>query len=151
MRLLVCGGRDFKDKEAVRRGIFDAVDLWYESQKLPPPDDFSGVTIIQGMARGADRLAYKLTLELGAIPECYPITPDDWDTYGHAAGPIRNRYMLAQSKPDFGLVMNGGNGTHDMAELLRKAGVLTLDKRHGAPAPTPRTRKPLKRLPAHRK
>jgi hypothetical protein len=86
MKVLVCGDRDWTNKEAIRR----------ELSKFPP-----GTVVVHGDCRGADRLAGEVAEELGfrVIP-----VPADWDTYGDAAGPIRNAKMLREH-PDIERVL----------------------------------------------
>lgn len=51
----------------------------------------------------------------------------DWDTYGLAAGPLRNQRMLDEGKPDVVLAFPGGKGTADMVARARKAGVRVVE------------------------
>jgi hypothetical protein len=108
LRLLVCGGRDFNnasflelclDRAHVKTGI---------------------ACIIEGGARGADTLAREWAKSRGCKFETYPA---DWEKHGKAAGFKRNQLMLDQAKPDGVIAFPGGNGTNDMIERTRKAGV----------------------------
>jgi hypothetical protein len=104
MRVLVCGGRDYSDRET----LFSTLDRL-------------GVTaIITGGARGADSLAERWTYERGVPVERYEA---DWRRHGSAAGPIRNQEMLDQGHPDLVLAFPGGRGTADMVRRARAAGV----------------------------
>ena len=103
MRVLVCGGRDYDDEDAVRA----------ELQSLPP------CTIVHGDARGADRLADRIAAEMFIVTEPHPA---DWTRYGKAAGPIRNQEML-DSGINLVIAFPGGSGTADMVRRARKAGV----------------------------
>lgn len=49
--------------------------------------------------------------------------PADWKRYGMAAGPIRNRRMLKEGKPDIVIAFAGGRGTADMVRQAKAAGV----------------------------
>lgn len=108
MRVLVCGARDWTDADAIRRELL----------ALP-----AGSVVIEGAARGADRLAAQIARELGLGVEEYPA---DWMRYGRAAGPIRNRRMLEEGKPDLVLAFHAdlarSKGTRDMVERAQKAG-----------------------------
>jgi hypothetical protein len=76
--------------------------------------------VIEGESRGADKLA-ALWASRRSIPlEPYPA---DWDRWGMAAGPKRNRQMLIEGKPDLVVAFPGGDGTADMVRQARKAGV----------------------------
>jgi hypothetical protein len=107
--VLVCGGRDYIDVDRVY-GVLDT---------LHAERHFS--MLIHGAARGADSLAAswaKLFPEIKIVP-----FPADWHTYGNAAGPIRNRQMLREGKPDLVVAFPGGTGTADMVKIARSAGV----------------------------
>ena len=47
----------------------------------------------------------------------------DWETFGKAAGPIRNQEMLVLSMPELVVAFPGGRGTEDMIKRSKKAGV----------------------------
>lgn len=91
MRVLVCGGRDFADFTAV----CDALNTYAYEADL----------VIHGGGRGTDYLAGEWA-EHHQIP--VRIFPADWDKHGHAAGPIRNRQMLVEGKPDLVVAFPGG-------------------------------------------
>jgi len=80
--------------------------------------------VIEGGARGADRLGRE-TAELFGIPvETYPA---DWSKNGAIAGLIRNREMLKFGKPDVVLAFWDGksSGTKNMIRISETAGVPT--------------------------
>lgn len=108
MRVLVCGGRDFTDKDL----MFDFLDK-HEA-------DYGPYTVIQGGARGADALAKEWANDLNLPVEEYKA---DWLLYGKAAGPIRNKQMLDEGKPDLVIAFPGGRGTQNMIQQAIKAGV----------------------------
>lgn len=111
-KVLVCGDRNWKDKEYLF-GILDGIREFYGTTQ-----------IIEGCARGADSLAEKWSFE-NYIPNRH--FPADWDQYGKAAGPIRNRQMLKEGKPDmvvaFHASLNNSKGTKDMVNISRKEGL----------------------------
>ncbi len=117
MRVLVCGGRDFTDTAFAYR----VLDRLHKERGID--------TIVEGDARGADRIA-------GYWARKNRITdlkfPADWKRDGNAAGPIRNQQMLDEGKPDLVVAFPGGRGTADMVARARKAGVPIFD-----PATTP--------------
>jgi hypothetical protein len=104
VRVLVCGGRDFNDKHAVRRLL-----------KAFP----AGITVVQGAAPGADTLAKQCAVELRQLYESYPA---EWELHGKAAGPIRNRQML-DSGVDLVVAFPGGRGTEDTIRAAKQWGV----------------------------
>ena len=83
MKILICGGRDFNDEDLMVESINQLLNELglIESQ----------ITIISGMARGADLLAYNLAIHNGIKTICMPA---DWNKYGKSAGYIRNLQML---------------------------------------------------------
>lgn len=110
MRVLVCGGRDFADYDAVRA----ALDPLYLKTAV---DCFA---IIQGGATGADKLAREWCGN--RYVRCYNF-PADWKQYGRAAGPLRNAQMIAEGRPDLVLAFPGGRGTADMVAKAKAAGI----------------------------
>lgn len=79
-KLIVAGGRDFADRDLMLQHL----------QEIGR--DHPGLTIVSGMARGADKLAYDLAKEFGV--KVYEF-PADWDQYGKGAGFRRNTEMAA--------------------------------------------------------
>ncbi len=108
MRVLVCGGRDYSDWKAVRYAL-DELHI-----KSPI------TLVIQGGAQGVDAFAGGCALSRG-VPE--RIFKADWTKHGRAAGPIRNKQMLEEGKPDLVVAFPGGRGTADMVRQARAAGV----------------------------
>lgn len=105
-RVLVCGGRDFlNDKYA-----FNVLDFVHDF--LGPID-----VIIQGGARGADTLAKLWAEDRNVKCEQYDA---DWDGLGKKAGPIRNKQMLEEGKPDLVVAFRGGSGTAHMVRIASR-------------------------------
>jgi hypothetical protein len=109
MRVLVCGSRHFTDHVFANRELLKYVDVC---------DD----VIIHGGARGADTLAGIFGKMFGLEVICFPAK---WDEHGKAAGPIRNKQMLDEGKPDLVIAFLAPNsrGTKNMIEQAEKAGV----------------------------
>jgi hypothetical protein len=110
MRVLVCGGREFDDYALVANTL--------SSLAVRP------IVIIHGGARGADALAAIWAKARHVAVEEYPA---DWRTHGHAAGPLRNRKMLEEGRPDVVVAFPGGKGTRDMVRQARAAGVQVIE------------------------
>lgn len=107
MRVLVCGGRDYADSEAVNAAL----------SRLHAK---RGITaIIHGDAKGADALARQWA-EANGIPHL-PF-PANWNI-GKRAGPIRNQRMLDEGKPDGVVAFPGGAGTADMVRRAKLTGL----------------------------
>lgn len=80
-RVVVAGCRDFNDYDVAKEFIDRCI---CEKRK-----EFD-IVFVSGGCRGADMLGERYAKENGMAIERYPA---DWDTYGKAAGPIRNRQM----------------------------------------------------------
>jgi hypothetical protein len=121
MRVLVCGGRNFRNSGAV----FDALD---DIDKARPIS-----VIIEGGQRkyemgrivgGADFWAFKW-----ANSRCRRKLRfrAEWREYGRAAGPMRNQRMLDEGKPDMVVAFPGGDGTADMVARARAAAIEVME------------------------
>ncbi len=108
MRLLVTGGRNLTDFQAV----FISLDMVHEETPI--------TLLIHGGARGADSLAGAWAA-FRQIP--VRVFPANWDLHGKAAGPIRNQQMITEGHPDAYLTFPGGRGTQDMVSRCRKQGI----------------------------
>jgi hypothetical protein len=111
-RILVCGGRDFSDKERLYRVLDTAINVSFLKGKK--------FVIIHGGARGADYLSGQWALERQIETRVYKA---DWDSHGKRAGPIRNQKMLTESQPHVIIAFKGGNGTAHMVSIGKKADV----------------------------
>lgn len=108
--ILVCGGRDYADRERV------AATLARYAER--------GDRIIHGAARGADTLAAAVAASMGCEVAGFPA---QWQTFGRGAGAIRNQAMLDCERPALVIAFPGGPGTADMIRRARKAGVEVLE------------------------
>lgn len=106
MRILVCGGRDYEDFVAVDKKLEE-----FEKESL---------VIIHGDADGADTLAGDWA-HMNYV-SCWKF-PANWSKYPKAAGPIRNKKMLVDGKPDLVIAFPGGKGTANMIKQAQEAGV----------------------------
>jgi YspA, cpYpsA-related SLOG family len=105
MRVLICGGRDFTDRDFLE----SILDLYHNKFKFK--------TLIQGGANGADYLA-RLWATMNEV-ECLQFDAH-WDVHGRGAGSIRNRLMLEDGQPDFVIAFPGHTGTANMIEQARR-------------------------------
>lgn len=104
MKVLVCGGRDFKDYSKLELVL----------------DGIRPTEIIHGAARGADSLAGDYARSNGVLCREFPA---DWETYGRRAGYVRNTKMLEEGKPNLVVAFPGGKGTAMMVKIAKEAGV----------------------------
>lgn len=113
MRVLVCGGRDYKD----HKKLFDFLDDFHSKTPI--------TVMIEGGANGADYLAATWAdYKEGVAEKCFRA---DWNKHGKGAGSIRNQRMLDEGKPDVVIAFPGGNGTADMVKRARFAGVKVIE------------------------
>jgi GH18 family chitinase len=109
-KLIVAGGRDFSDKELCREKIHELKHI-LSNYKL---------SIVSGMARGADRLAWEIAKEDGIqVYEYYA----DWDSYGPSAGYRRNEVMARNSNGLLAFLhINPSKGTSHMIKTMQGLG-----------------------------
>ena len=120
MRILVCGGRDYSSS-----------DVWNWLERYLPPEvsfatgyhTWSIDAVIHGGARGADEGAARWGESEGVKVLAFPA---DWKKHGKSAGPIRNRKMLTEGKPDIVIAFPGGRGTENMIALAEDAGITVI-------------------------
>lgn len=110
LRLCVCGGRDYDNRDLV----YQTLDKLLKN--VPP---WKELILVHGDARGADSLAASWAKDRGISDEPHPA---DWNKHSKGAGPIRNREML-KAGIDFLVAFPGGNGTADMINICQNAGV----------------------------
>lgn len=119
MKVLVCGGREFSDKD----GLYRVLDLWHSREPF--------TLVIHGAASGADSLAQKWAWERDIPHDPHPALWDDLrhkdaiiktnrrgQKYDARAGFRRNEEM-ARLKPDLVLAFPGGEGTADMVRRAK--------------------------------
>ena len=116
-RLIVCGGRNFADKNFVwetlgRIHSKRRIDLLIEGGQVTR-DPVNGVI-------GADSIAWGWAVTWGVPVRTFAA---DWDRLGKAAGPIRNQQMLDEGLANGCLGFQGGDGTLDMLSRAHKAGI----------------------------
>jgi len=114
MRVIVCGGRNFHDYEALEKYL----DMLHALHVF--------TVVIHGDARGADTLAKYWANQRHVDSTAYPA---NWKRNPRGAGVIRNKQMLDEAKPEMVIAFPGGNGTKDMREQATRAGLLVIDLR----------------------
>lgn len=124
MRVLVCGGRNYRDRESV----------FHQLHSLAERCGY--LTVIEGGATGADALAREWASSLKhdlwtfqarwsetGRPGAVVRYRRDGTPYDAAAGGIRNQRMLDEGKPDLVIAFTGGRGTADMVNKAHAAGL----------------------------
>lgn len=109
MKVLVCGSRHFQDRTRLNEILFS----------LPITE------VIEGGARGADRLSSDWAVQNGIPTKRFPA---NWELHSKRAGPIRNQQMLDEGKPEMvvAFLAKDSIGTKHMIDIAQKAGVKTL-------------------------
>lgn len=116
-RVLVCGGRDYKERSLVW-AILDAAE---------PSFIVTGGQGKQKPNKGADLLA-ETYAQTHKIP--FDVVHADWEAFGRAAGPRRNSEMLLRHPATQWLIaFPGGKGTADMIKKGWRSGVPSLEIR----------------------
>ena len=105
-KILVCGGRDFHNRLAMNSVLAE-----YRTEY-----GTTGLIIIEGAAKGADKLAHLWAVANSIENWRFPA---DGNRYKNAAGPIRNKQMLDEGVPDLVIAFPGGNGTANMIKQAR--------------------------------
>lgn len=120
VRVLVCGSRNWTD----------TFIIWTLLSGIQArPDAGRKMVVIQGGAKGADRIAWEWAQVSFDNPDsnCMEFTAD-WDKYGKRAGYLRNARMLNEGKPDLVLAFRSegeSKGTDMMIDIAGAAKVPT--------------------------
>jgi hypothetical protein len=134
-RVLICGDRNWSDPEPIQSLVYGMI----EHQLL----DGGRLFLVEGCARGADRIACEMwdgrPSDKGGVRGTnawlvHEHFPADWETHGKAAGPIRNRMMLATGPSAvyaFHDDITSSKGTKDMVTIAKKAGIPVYIVSHG--------------------
>ena len=107
-KLIVAGSRSFKDEDLLARTLISLADVEYADKNI---------SIVSGMARGADMLAYEFATK-HAI-QCYKF-PANWSGLGKKAGFIRNTEMAKFADGLLAFWDGESNGTRHMIDAMRR-------------------------------
>lgn len=119
-RLVVTGGRDYGDRDAVFRQL--------SACRASAARTGMTLVVIHGdCPTGADHWASLWCQRTGVTERRYRA---DWNRYGRSAGPRRNEEMLAREQPDMVLAFPGGRGTADCVRRARARGLLVITHDH---------------------
>lgn len=117
-RLIIAGGRDFKDYTLLRSTVDKLLQNKLRKEKI---------VIICGMAKGADMLGARYAQERGYKIRYFPA---DWDKYWKRAGPIRNEEMAKNADALVALWDGKSPGTRNMIETAEKYNLAVRIKRY---------------------
>lgn len=108
MIVLVCGGRDFENRE----WLYRILDTIHQERNI--------TLVVHGGAVGADFLAGQWADDRFISKQVFKA---NWRVYGKQAGPIRNQRMIDEQRPDLVVAFPGGVGTADMTKRARASGI----------------------------
>lgn len=111
MRVLICAGRHYTDSRRCRQ-VLEAF------QRLHPVR-----VVIHGGSQFLGAQIEDWAQEIGADLVRYP---PNWQLHGKHAERLRNRFMLADSRPDIVLALPGGDDTEELLAQARTQGIQTL-------------------------
>lgn len=110
LKLIVAGGRDFSDYALLSKCIMDIALVEY-------PD--KAISIVSGMAKGADSLGYMFAVENNVRKYIFPA---DWNQYGKRAGMLRNKQMGNFSDVLLAFWDGQSRGTQQMIQFMGSLG-----------------------------
>jgi len=120
-KILVCGGRTYGITWVNGVQVPDAKEVNFLNSTLDAIHKETPITnLINGAGNGADMLAIVWTAKNFILTTLFPA---DWERHGKSAGPIRNKQMLDEGKPDLVVAFAGGRGTANMVKQAMAAGV----------------------------
>ncbi len=110
-KLAIVGSRDFTDYKLLTKVVNETLQEWnIKYSEL--------IHIVSGGAKGADALAAKFAAQHDIpLREYLP----DWDAHGKAAGPIRNKAIIADATHVIAFPSTTGKGTQNSISLAKKA------------------------------
>lgn len=118
IKVIIAGGREFTDESAVRKALCSNIPVFdnYISSVVPQGEEYK-VSIVSGMARGADKAGYNVAKQFGL--HCYEF-PANWDKYGKSAGFRRNTDMAQFADVLIAFWDGESRGTQHMIETMQR-------------------------------
>ena len=111
MKVIISGGRDYKDKWKVYSVI----------NKLNPT-----FIVVGDCHTGVDKFVIMHQLDM-SFSAAYRIHRADWDIHGKAAGPLRNKQMCEEHMDaDFLIAFPGGRGTESCINFAKEFDITVL-------------------------
>lgn len=117
LHILICGGRHFDNYELLRATVTKYIaDHGFESHNIE---------IISGHCPGADMLGERFAQEHNTEMKLFPA---QWQQFGRAAGPIRNKQMVDylnsfEHKVVIAFASPNSRGTRNTISLARRMGI----------------------------
>lgn len=110
MKIIVTGSRHNPFKELVYKTLHEMMPTM----------------IVEGGAPGVDTSARQFAKEFRIE---HDRVDADWDKYGNAAGPIRNKAMLLKHRDALVVAFPGGNGTMNCIKTAKELGMTVIQIR----------------------
>lgn len=110
MKVIIAGGRDFKDYKM----LVERCEAILTNQKREQ------LVIVTGKAKGADLLGEKYADQHNLLVKEFPA---DWEAHGKSAGPIRNNEMADYADALIAFWDQKSKGTKHMIETAKKKGL----------------------------
>lgn len=104
-RIIIGGYRNFNDYEVFKNFVDSCIG------------DENEITVLSGYCKGADLMAEQYAKEKGLSLELYPA---EWEKYGKAAGPIRNKQMVEKADMVIAFVCERAKGTKNLISQAKK-------------------------------
>lgn len=108
--IVVTGGRNYSNRQFVW-GVMDTLKFKYKNIRIRVGDAYGVDAFVRGWAAHNN------------IP--FEVYRADWKQFGKAAGPIRNRKMIAGA--DILYAFPGGKGTKDCTNAAESAGLFVVE------------------------
>jgi hypothetical protein len=109
LRVIIAGSRGLAPNADA---IHNAFDRWLEDEDIVPGE------IVSGNARGVDRAGEDWAASVGLPIKRFPVTQQDWRTYGKSAGPRRNEEMARYAEALLAFHDGVSRGTLDMIDRM---------------------------------
>jgi ABC-type enterochelin transport system substrate-binding protein len=104
MKLIIAGGRNFTDYQKLKK----ICDYILQNQ--------TSIEIVSGGCRGADKIGEQYSKEKGYSLKRFPA---NWNRYGKAAGPKRNKQMANYADALIAFWDGKSRGTKNMIDLSK--------------------------------
>jgi len=111
MRCIIAGSRDVIDYHIVEKAI--QASGWTDEITV----------VVSGRARGVDRFGEYWARVNGVPVDPYPVTSEEWETYGKGAGHRRNAIMAENADALIAVWDGKSRGTRNMIELASRKGL----------------------------
>ena len=116
MNIGIVGSRNFNNYDMLKAAVLKVLEEW-----IIKVQDVEN--IVSGGANGVDKLVEKFSDEFKINKILFPVTKEEWNTYGKAAGPRRNIKIVNASTHLISFPSRNGSGTQSTISLAEKKGI----------------------------